>query len=81
MYGVLLRAGPQALFISLMAALFARVLNPLVDVMLVDGPAQQDDMLINALTAASDNFVLIGIIALVITILGTAVIEADQGGV
>jgi len=81
MYGVLLRAGPQALFISLMSALFARVLDPLVDVMLVDGPAQQDDMLINALTAASDNFVLIGIIALVITILGTAVIEADQGGV
>jgi len=78
MYGVLFRAGPEALFVGVLGAVFARALGPLVDVMMVE--ANQDDVLISALTAASDNFILVGIIAIMLTVLATAVLEGSVGG-
>jgi len=80
MYGVLLRAGPQALMISLMGTITTVVLSNLTEVMLA-GPATQDNMLIKAFTGVHENFVLIGIIALALTVLATATVEAGQGGV
>lgn len=78
MYGVLIRAGPGALMIALMGALAARILEPLLDMMLVE--ASQDDMLIKSVTAISENFILVGLIGLGITIVGAAVLEAKTGG-
>jgi hypothetical protein len=80
MFGVLIRAGPQALFMALLGAILARILSPLIGFMTA-GPATEDDLLINALTAVSENYILMGVLALVITILATAVLESRAGAV
>lgn len=77
MYGVLVRAAPQAVFVALVSAAGSRVLQPLVDLMLQEGA--KDDLLISGLQTASDNFVLVGILALLLTILAAAVIESRGG--
>lgn len=80
MFGALLRAAPQALLIALLTAVFARVVNPLIDVM-TDGPASSNDMLVSGLNSATSNFILVGLAALVLALIARAVLEARLGGV
>jgi hypothetical protein len=80
MFGALLRAAPQALFVALLAAVGSRVATPLIDSMTA-GSAQQSDLIVGTLTAATDNFLLVGILALLITLVARATIEAQLGGV
>jgi hypothetical protein len=79
MFGAVLRAAPQALFMALLAAVAARVTDPLFDFM-ASGPAQSDDLLLGSLQAATDNILLVGVLALILTLLARAVIEARIGG-
>jgi hypothetical protein len=78
MFGALLRAAPQALFMALIAAVLSRILAPLVSFNL-NGPATQSDLLINTLTTVSGNSLLIGILALLVTLVARAVVEAQLG--
>jgi len=80
MFGALLRAAPQALFVALLGAVTARIMEPLLAVM-VGGSATQNDMLVSGLQSATDNFVLIGVLALLVTLLARAVLEARAGRV
>jgi len=82
MFGALLRAAPQLLGIPLLAAALAKVVGPIVT-FATDGPATQNDMLIVLLTGISDNFVLVGVLGLLLTLVATAVIEArtPTGGI
>jgi hypothetical protein len=79
MFGAVLRAAPQALFVALLAAVGARVTQPLFDFMAA-GPAESDDLLLGSLQAASDNILLVAILALVLTLIARAVVEARIGG-
>lgn len=79
MFGALLRAAPQALFMALLAAVAARVVAPLVDTMTAGG-AQQSDLIVGTLSAASDNMLLVGLVALLVTLVARATIEAQLGG-
>lgn len=78
MYGFILRAAPQALFVALLGAITAKVVGLLAEVM-TDGPGTQSDLLINGLLAVSDHYILVGIAALVVTWVGRAVLEARVG--
>lgn len=78
MYGTLIRAGLEALFIALLGAVFVAVMSPLLSAMYP--AANEDDLLINALTAAQENFILIGIIAILVTVIATAILEGSIGG-
>jgi hypothetical protein len=82
MFGALLRAAPQLLGIPLLAAALAKVVGPMVT-FATNGPATQSDMLIVLMTGISDNFVLVGVLALFLTLLARAVIEArtPAGGI
>jgi hypothetical protein len=80
MFGVLLRAAPQALFIALLAAVMAEVTNPLVDQMTAGG-AEQSDLLVVAVQSGTENAVLVGIVGLVVTLVARATIEARLGGI
>lgn len=80
MYGFILRAAPQALFIGVLAAVLSAIVDPLLTFM-TDGPATSNDLLVSSLTAVTDNFVLVGIAALALTFIGRAVIEGKLGGV
>lgn len=64
---------------ALLAAVAARVTDPLFDFML-DGPAKSNDLLLGSLQAATDNILLVGVLALVLTLLARAVVEARVGG-
>jgi len=79
MFGAVIRAAAQALFVALLAAVATRVLSPLFDFMAA-GPAQSDDLLLGSLQAASDNLLLVALLALVLTLLARAVVEARVGG-
>ena len=79
MFGFIVRAAPQALLFGLLAAALSAVVDPMVDFM-TDGPATQSDLLVSALTATTDNFVLVGLAALLLTFIGRAVLEARVGG-
>jgi len=76
MFGALLRAAPEALFIALFAAIVARVVDPLKQAAL-DGPATQSDTLIVTLSAATENFILVGLLALLLTLIARATIESQ----
>jgi hypothetical protein len=80
MFGFLLRAAPQALFVALLGAVASKVLQPIIDVSLA-GPATEQDLLISSLVAVTDNFVLAGLLGLLLTLIARAVIEARLGGV
>lgn len=80
MFGAFARAAPQALFIALLAAILARVLDPILEFTLDSPNATQNDMIIAGLQAASDNFLLVGLIALAVALLARATIEASIGG-
>lgn len=80
MFGAILRAAPQALFIALLSAVFARVLSPIIDFILQSPNADQNDLLISGLQAASDNFILVGLVALALVLLTRAVLESQIGG-
>jgi hypothetical protein len=79
MFGALLRAAPQALFIALLAAITSRVLDPFLS-FIAAGPAETDDLLYSGLESASENFLLVGLLALLVTLVARAVIEARVGG-
>lgn len=80
MFGAILRAAPQALFIALLGAVLARVTDPLIDQM-VAGGAEDGDLLLTAAQAGSDHAVLVGIVALLLTLIARATIEAQMGRV
>lgn len=80
MYGVILRAAPQALFIALLAAVLSRVLDPILEFILASPNAEESDLLISGLQAASENFILVGLIALALVIIARAVLESEIGG-
>lgn len=79
MFGAVLRAAPQALFLALLAALAARITQPLFDFMAA-GPATSNDLLLGSLQAATDNMLLIGVLALLLRLIAAAVVEARIGG-
>lgn len=79
MFGALVRAAPQLLIFPLLAAALAKVMGPLVTFM-TDGPATTGDMLIVMLNGASNNFVLIGVLALFLGLLARAISEAQTPG-
>lgn len=79
MFGVIIRAAPQALFIALLSAVLARVLDPIIEFTLESPNADENDLLISGLQAAGDNFILVGLIALALVILTRAVIESQVG--
>lgn len=78
MYGFILRAAPQALFVALLGAITAKVVGLLAETMLA-GPATESDLLVSGLTAVSDHYILVGIAALIVTWIGRAVLEARAG--
>lgn len=80
MFGTIVRAAPQALFIAFLSAILARVLGPIMDFIMASESANQDDLLISGLTAASDNFIIVGLIALGVVLLARAILEAQIGG-
>lgn len=79
MLGAFARAAPQALFIAVLAAITARATEPMTNYALNSTSASQSDPLISGLSAASDppNFLLVGVIALVLTLIGRAMVEAE----
>lgn len=79
MFGALIRAAPQLLIIPLIAAALAKILGPMVTFM-TDGPATSSDMLITLLNGASNNFVLIGVLALLMVLIARAITEARTPG-
>lgn len=80
MYGVILRAAPQALFIALLAAVLSRILDPILEFTLESPNAAESDLLISGLQAASENFILVGLISLALVIIARAVLESEIGG-
>jgi hypothetical protein len=76
MFGALLRAAPDALFVALIGAFLAKVTGPFIGVM-TSGSIQQSNQLVGWLSSVSDNAVLIGILGLVLTLLARAVVEAQ----
>lgn len=80
MFGVILRAAPQALLFALLAGVLARIVGPLLDFTLQSPNANQSDLLIAGLQAASDNFLLVGLISLAVVIIARAVLESQIGG-
>lgn len=80
MFGAILRAAPQALFIALLGAVLARVTDPLIDQM-VAGGAEEGDLLLKTAQAGTENAVLVGILALLVVLIARAVIEAQMGRV
>lgn len=81
MFGAILRAAPQALFIALLASVSARITEPLIDFTLDNSPAAKSDMLVSGLQSATDNYLLVGIAALLLALVARAVVEARVGGV
>lgn len=75
MFGALLRAAPQSLAFALLAALTAWVVGPMVDVMLGAESAATDDLLIWGLQTATDQFLLVGLFALVASLVARATVE------
>jgi len=78
MFGILVRSAAEALFVALLSWVLGQVPAPLVTLM-QDGAANQDDLLIQALNGAGEHFVLIGILALFVSIIARAVIEGKAG--
>ena len=79
MFGAIVRAAPQALFVALLGAVTARVANPLI-AQAAAGSATKQDTLLAGLVTLTDNFVLVGILALLLTLLARAVLEAQVAG-
>jgi Mg/Co/Ni transporter MgtE len=76
MLGAIARAAPGALFAAVIAAVLSRALGPLLDIMLEADAATESEPLISGLQAASNNFLLVGIIGLLLTLIGRAIVEA-----
>jgi len=80
MFGVLVRAAIQGVFVALIASVLSRAMDPIVQIML-DGPATQNDFLINSLETASTVrvAVLLGMVALLLKIVTAAIVESRGG--
>lgn len=78
MLGAFARAAPQALFIAVLAAMTARIMDPLTTFILDSNSASKSDPLVNLLQTASDppNFLLVGVLGLILTLIGRAMVEA-----
>jgi len=80
MFGVLVRAAIQGVFVALIASVLSRAMDPIVQIML-DGPATQNDFLISSLETASTVrvAVLLGMVALLLKIVTAAIVESRGG--
>jgi len=80
MFGVLVRAAIQGVFVALIASVLSRAMDPILQIML-DGPATQNDFLINSLETASTVrvAVLLGMVALLLKIVTAAIVESRGG--
>jgi Na+-driven multidrug efflux pump len=82
MWGALLRGALALLFIPLLGAVLGRPLAHMVD-FIVAGSATKQDLLPAMLVAVSDNWVLVGGIAIFVAVLAAAIAEARSptGGI
>lgn len=81
MFGALVRAAPSALFMALLAAVLSKVLSPMIDVMTAaDGVTEQSN-LVAGLISVSNNALLVGLLALLLTLIARATVEKSLGGV
>jgi len=78
MLGAFARAAPQALFAAVIAAFLSRVMSYIMPIILDSPDASESDPLVSGLMAvsSSDNFLLVGLLALLLTLLGRAMVEA-----
>jgi len=77
MFGILVRSAAEALFITLLAWVLGQVVNPLLETIAVE--AAEDDLLYQTLTAAGENFILVGILALFVSLIARAIVEGRAG--
>jgi len=82
MFAAMLRAAPYALFTTLIAAIIGWLGNRIIGGSLLAG-ANEDDMLIQMMTAASEprTLVLIGIFSLIFGLIYKGTIESRVGGI
>lgn len=79
MLGLIARTAPEALLVALISAAFARIMAPIKNVILASPNATANTTFVRGLDAASSstNFLLVGIVAFLLTILGRAMVEAQ----
>ena len=81
MFGGILRAAPDALFVTLIAAITSYVLAPLYSFAVASDGASETDILLWGLRTASANFLLVGLFAGLLTLLARANLESGPGGI
>lgn len=78
MFGWLLRAAPQILFLAFLAALLGYILEPLLG-FITDGGAHTSSPLVEAIGAVQSNLIIVGIVGLILAGIARAVVEARMG--
>jgi hypothetical protein len=78
MLGLVARTAPAALFAAVIAAVLARVMDPITNIIYASPNVTATTSFAQGLEAASNsnNFLLVGLIAFVLTIVGRAFVEA-----
>jgi hypothetical protein len=79
MLSAIARYAPDALFAALIAAILSRACGPVKDIILASPNATGNTTYVNGMQAAcsSSNFLLIGVISIMLALLGRAMVEAN----
>jgi hypothetical protein len=77
MYGAVIRAGGEALFVALLAAVLSFALEPFIT--FLGDYADQSDLLYSGLVAVSNNALFAALLGILIWLIARAVVEAQTG--
>jgi hypothetical protein len=79
MLSAIARYAPDALFAALIAAILSRACGPVMNVVLASPNATANSTYVDGMqaTCSSSNFLLVGVISIMLALLGRAMVEAN----